>query len=80
MSPDPAVNTIGRYEVLRLLGQGASGARYLARDPVLDLLAIVQLLAVDDAEPREATWKWVLCSGAVSREGADSFARTPQSP
>ena len=53
MSPDPAVKTIGRFEVLSLLALGGSGARYLARDPVLDRLAVVQLLPVDDAESQE---------------------------
>ncbi|MFL5618464.1 MAG: protein kinase domain-containing protein [Gemmatimonadaceae bacterium] len=37
--------TIGRYEVIRRLGQGATGAVYLANDPALDRRVAVKLLS-----------------------------------
>ncbi len=41
--------TIGRYEVIRLLGAGAMGRVALARDPVLDREVAVKLLRTDIA-------------------------------
>jgi serine/threonine-protein kinase len=40
-SPLPA--QIGRYEILRLLGQGAMGRVFLGRDPVLDRSVAIKL-------------------------------------
>jgi serine/threonine-protein kinase len=47
--------TIGRYEVLRLLGRGGMGEVYLARDPVLDRQVAVKLISggVDSAKSKE---------------------------
>lgn len=43
--------TIGRYEIVRLLGTGAMGRVALARDPVLDREVAVKLLRTDIAIP-----------------------------
>ena len=45
--------TIGRYEVVRLLGAGAMGRVALARDPVLDREVAVKLLRADIAIPED---------------------------
>jgi eukaryotic-like serine/threonine-protein kinase len=39
--------SIGRYEVVRRLGRGATGVVYLARDPLLEREAAVKLLSAD---------------------------------
>ncbi|MDH3255629.1 MAG: protein kinase [Acidobacteriota bacterium] len=41
--------TIGRYEILRLLGIGSMGAVYLARDPLIDRQVAVKTLSSDVA-------------------------------
>jgi len=43
-------DTIGRFEVVRPLGQGSQGAVYLAKDPTLDRLVALKLLTSDDSE------------------------------
>lgn len=45
MSPSEIPRTFGRYEVLRLLGRGAVGEVYLARDPVLGREVAVKTLS-----------------------------------
>jgi serine/threonine protein kinase len=52
-SPEPT--SIGRYEVLRLLGRGGMGEVHFARDPVLDRNVAVKLIArdVDDGVARK---------------------------
>src|SRR6187549_2942065 len=45
--------TIGRYEIVRLLGAGAMGRVALARDPVLDRQVAVKLLRADIAIPED---------------------------
>lgn len=49
MPPSSSVlpNTIGRYEVVRRLGQGAMGRVLLAHDPVLDRQVAIKLLRDD---------------------------------
>jgi serine/threonine-protein kinase len=50
--PLPAL--IGRYEILRLLGQGAMGRVFLGRDPVLDRAVAVKLPRNDSSlEPEQ---------------------------
>ncbi|MCP4895899.1 MAG: protein kinase [bacterium] len=42
-----AVETIGRYEVSRVLGRGAMGVVYLAKDPLIDREVALKTLRVD---------------------------------
>ena len=39
---------VGRYDLLAPIGRGAFGVVYRARDPVLDRIVAVKLVAVDD--------------------------------
>ena len=56
MSPAPDPNlpkTIGRFEVKKVLGRGAQGVVYLARDPQLERLVAIKTLTIDPtADPR----------------------------
>ena len=46
-------STIGRFEVIRRIGQGGMGALYLAWDPVLEREIAIKLLRDDNDELRE---------------------------
>ena len=46
-------DTIGRYEVTRILGQGAMGRVLLARDPVLNRDVAIKVLRDDLGLPPE---------------------------
>ena len=48
-SPFRAGSRLGRYEVVRLLGMGAMGRVYLARDPELDRSVALKLISTVDA-------------------------------
>lgn len=55
-SSNPQQRTFGRYSVQRLLGEGAMGRVYLAKDPVLDRLVAVKVIAIDkqpDSQTKE---------------------------
>jgi serine/threonine-protein kinase len=51
MTNIPAI--IGRYQVVRRIGQGGMGALYLAQDPKLDREIVIKLLIDDNDELRE---------------------------
>ena len=42
-------STIGRYEVIRSVGQGSQGAVYLGRDPTLDRLVAIKVMTNTDS-------------------------------
>jgi serine/threonine-protein kinase len=48
-----AVSSIGRYKVIRAIGQGGMGALFLAWDPRLGRHTAIKLLSEDDPELRE---------------------------
>ena len=53
MAPEAHAETIGRYRILRQLGQGAMGRVLLAKDPVLDREVAIKLLRDDLKIPSE---------------------------
>lgn len=52
MKPDPT--TIGRYQVVSLLGQGAMGRVYLAQDPLLKRRVAIKVVAEGGSEQEHA--------------------------
>jgi serine/threonine protein kinase len=51
--PKLTVPTIGRFRVIRPLGQGGMGEVYLADDPLLNRTVAIKLLAADDMDDPE---------------------------
>lgn len=52
MKPDPT--TIGRYQVVSLLGQGAMGRVYLAQDPLLKRRVAIKVVAENGSDQEHA--------------------------
>src|SRR5262245_65515343 len=54
-TPPPNERTIGRYKVVRQIGQGGMGSLFLAHDPVIDRLVAIKSMreGVDNDELRE---------------------------
>lgn len=60
---------IGRYETIRLLGRGGMGAVYLARDPLIDRLVAIKVLAPGfDAAARSRFAREARSAGRLQHE------------
>ena len=49
------IEKVGRYEVVKVLGRGAMGVVYLARDPIIDRKLAVKTLRLDLDAARNVT-------------------------
>jgi len=74
--PKPVPTELGRYEVVKLLGRGAMGAVYLARDPVIDRTVAVKLIqtvaevsAAEFEKYRERFHREAKAAGQLSHPG-----------
>jgi serine/threonine-protein kinase len=63
------LDNVGRYETVRLLGRGGMGEVYLARDPLIDRLLAVKLLAAGyDTASRERFMREARAAGRLHHE------------
>jgi tRNA A-37 threonylcarbamoyl transferase component Bud32 len=74
MVPMPARQQIGRYEIIEVLGRGAMGVVYLARDPLIDRRVALKTLRVDlddevATEFRERFLREARAAGRISHSG-----------
>ena len=65
------VKTVGRYEILAKVGQGAMGVVYRAQDPTIRRIVALKVLPADPVAPAEQT-------PAVTRSSAGLFEREAQ--
>jgi len=69
-----SVQQIGRYEIIEVLGRGAMGVVYLARDPLIDRRVALKTLRVDlddevTSEFRERFFREARAAGRISHSG-----------
>jgi serine/threonine-protein kinase len=63
------LDNVGRYETVRLLGRGGMGEVYLARDPLIDRLVAIKLLATAyDTASRERFTREARAAGRLHHE------------
>ena len=65
------MKTIGKYEILEKIGEGAMGVVYKARDPLMERLVAVKTMSADlDAEPelRERFFREARSAGKLSHK------------
>jgi serine/threonine-protein kinase len=63
------LDNVGRYETVRLLGRGGMGEVYLARDPLIDRLVAIKLLAAAyDTASRERFTREARAAGRLHHE------------
>jgi serine/threonine protein kinase len=65
------VKTVGRYEILAKVGQGAMGVVYRAQDPTIRRIVALKVLPADPVAPTEQT-------PALTRSSAGLFEREAQ--
>ena len=49
--PEPAPATVGRYQIVRHLGQGAVGTLFLAHDPSIDRMVAIKIMRDETDDP-----------------------------
>jgi serine/threonine protein kinase len=59
MEIDIKKQTYGRYQVVKLLGEGAMGRVYLAEDPVLDRLVALKIIAIKNHNNDETMQEYI---------------------
>lgn len=63
----PAVERIGRYEILRLVGRGGMGELYQARDTVLDREVAVKVMSAETVRDNDARQRFYREARAAAR-------------
>ena len=57
---------LGRYELVKRIGQGGMGVVYLAHDPLLDRNVAIKLLAIESSELRERFGREARAAGSLN--------------